>query len=98
MNTITEYNKNPDDGSHMSHLAGRPDSLPFIDSNAQNYGEAESTMESMSVSKTENKEHVQEMGHNLSREGNIETSGPAQKKLGPPPWVKLWPRARKTLR
>ena len=33
MNTITEYTKDPDDGSHMSHLAGRPNGSPFIDSN-----------------------------------------------------------------
>ena len=97
INAITEYNKDPDDGSHMSHLAGRPNGSPFIDSNTQNYGEAERTMESTSVSQTGNTNHMQEMGHHLSCEGHIETSGPARIKLGPPSWVKLWPRAKKML-
>ena len=82
MNGITEYNKDPDDRSHMSHLAGRPDGSPFIDSNTQNYGEAERMMESTSASQTGNTDHVQEMGHHLSREGHIETSGPVRKKIG----------------
>ena len=85
MNTITKCNKDPDDRSYMSLLAGRPDGLPFIDSNTQNYGKAEHMMESTSASQTGNTNHVQEMGHHLSREGQIETSGPARKKLGPPP-------------
>ena len=74
MNAITEYNKDPDDGSHMSHLAGRPDGSPFIDSNTQNDGEVERKMESTSASQTGNADHVQEMGHHLSCEGHIETS------------------------
>ena len=39
----------PDDRSHVSHLAKRPEDSPFIDPNTQNYGKAEHTMESMSA-------------------------------------------------
>ena len=80
----------PDDRSHVSHLARISDDSPFIDPNTQNYVKAERTLESTSVSETGNEYHTQEMGYRLSREGHIETIGPAWKKLGPPPWVKPW--------
>ena len=48
----------PDDRSHVSHLARRPDNSPFIDPKMHNYGKAEHTMESTSASETEKEDHT----------------------------------------
>ena len=40
-NAIPEYKKDPDDGSHMSHLAGRLNDSPFTDPDYQEVGLSE---------------------------------------------------------
>ena len=109
VDTIRECKGNEEKEDGKGSTTNKPESLALRepdhevvrmkeDPDMQDYWETGRKTESTSAPKIGNADHMQISCYHLGRKGHIKATGPAPRKLGPPPWTRRpWPRARETL-